>query len=283
MPTPPRNHPGLFDLHVHSGPDVAPRRRDDAGLVEIYRRSGFAGFVLKGHFDSTVGRAKLVTGPGIQVFGGLTLNGQVAGFNPQAVAVALAMGARVIWMPTLDARSSAPLGVESVARQAANRGRGYAAPPLDDSNAEAVTAVLEIIADHDAVLATGHLGPEETRWVVRRALDVGVQRIVLTHPSFTVPDLGLEMVAELTRLGAFAEVTAFQLYRQPGMTARRLAQLIRMIGVNRVILSSDMGRVDLPDPPQALARLIDSLARQGIDEGSLLQCAGSTPLSLVAP
>jgi hypothetical protein len=274
----------MFDMHVHAEPEVVPRRWSDAELIEVYKRAGFVGCVLKGHFDSTVGRAKILTEPGFAVYGGLALNAQVAGFNPSAVDGATAMGARVIWMPTLDARS----GLHRISDFAFGPPRlahaaSYAAPPAKRSSADAITSILEIIAGRDAVLATGHLGPRETKWVVERALDVGVQRIVLTHPSFTVPNISASAIAELSHLGAFVEVTAFQLYCQPEMTVGRLAQSVRQIGVERVILSSDMGQVDLPDPPEALGHAIEALSREGIDESSLLRCASSIPRSLVAP
>ena len=38
---------GAFDMHVHSGPDVLPRKFDDAGLAKRAQSVGMAGFVLK--------------------------------------------------------------------------------------------------------------------------------------------------------------------------------------------------------------------------------------------
>ncbi len=51
---------GAYDMHVHSGPDLMPRKFDDIGLAERTRASGMAGFVLKSHYVCTADRASLI-------------------------------------------------------------------------------------------------------------------------------------------------------------------------------------------------------------------------------
>ena len=41
--------------------------------------------------------------------------------------------------------------------------------------------------------------------LVREARDVGVEKIVVTHPYFKVPNLDLDTLEELARLGAMPE------------------------------------------------------------------------------
>ena len=98
---------GAADLHVHSSPDVDPRRFDDLELAQEAARAGMAALLIKSHQSSTVERAILVSKivPEIQVFGGLVLNDTVGGLNPAAVRLALRMGAKEIWMPTRSARN----------------------------------------------------------------------------------------------------------------------------------------------------------------------------------
>ena len=47
----------MFDSHVHAGPDVLDRIGDDRDISEMYAAADFSGFVLKAHYESTVGRA----------------------------------------------------------------------------------------------------------------------------------------------------------------------------------------------------------------------------------
>src|SRR5439155_2748984 len=98
---------GAVDVHVHSAPDVDTRRYDDIELAREAARAGLGAILIKSHQNSTVERAYLVSKvvPGVKVFGGLVLNETVGGFNLAAVRLALALGAKQIWMPTRSARN----------------------------------------------------------------------------------------------------------------------------------------------------------------------------------
>lgn len=274
----------LFDLHVHSGPCSAPRLADDPTMVEECARAGMAGCVLKAHCEPTVGRAAGAgSGRRITVLGGVVLNHPVGGLNPAAVATALELGGRVVWMPTVDACAHRRSGLATPppCHRSGPAGRCIATPPVDDEAAPAVRAILALIADADAVLATGHLGPDEVGWLVGAARRAGVRRILLTHPSFSVPALGPAQARDLAQQGAHAEVTAFQLLHQPGMTASQLAAFVRAVGDRRCVLSSDAGQPDSPPPPEALELLIDALGAQGLDRGALRAMASQIPAELV--
>jgi hypothetical protein len=276
----------VFDLHVHAAPCVVPRRADDTDTALAYERAGFSGCVLKSHCESTVGRA-VAAGRGrtVDVFGGLALNATVGGFNAVAVAASLSMGARVIWLPTVDARAHHDSGLVHPPSCAPSlpRGPGFAAPPVDPTSAPALRTIFSLVAEADAVLATGHLGGDEVAWVVREARAAGVRRILLTHPSFTVPSLSIAATLELTEQGAFAEVTAYQWLHQDGMTVEALATFVRALGPARCILSSDAGQPGSPEGPAALLGLIEVLAAAGVDRRALEAMSGENPAGLVCP
>ena len=96
---------GAFDLHVHIDPDVIGRIVDDVTLAERFRELGLAGFCLKSHYTSTAERARVVNRvvDGVRAIGALTLNAAVGGLNPLAVEIAAREGARIVWLPTVDA------------------------------------------------------------------------------------------------------------------------------------------------------------------------------------
>ena len=75
---------GAVDLHVHSAPDVDPRRFNDLELAAEAAKAGMRAVLLKSHQNSTVERAWLTAKvvPGIHVFGGLVLNAPAGGINP---------------------------------------------------------------------------------------------------------------------------------------------------------------------------------------------------------
>jgi hypothetical protein len=280
----------MFDLHVHSAPDVVDRLGDDIDLAGWYGEAGADGFVLKSHFESTVGRAALLRHTtGLEVYGGIALNAQAGGLNLDAAAVALAMGGRVVWMPTVHARSEAAPDAPcaepgSLAGFSARLAAGsFAAPPVDWAAQVPLTRIFELIADADAVLATGHLSGAEVAWLIPAARAAGVRRILLTHPSFTQPAISAEEASTLTDGGALAEVTAYQLLHQEGCDASFLAAFIRRVGPERIVLSSDAGQPDSPRPPVALQQLIDTLAGEGLDRARLDAMASEVPHRLVDP
>jgi len=81
---------GAYDLQVHLGPDVIPRRIDDIDCAREFLAHGLRGFVLKSHYIQTGERAQVVTKavPGSRIYGAITLNHSVGGLNPVAVEIA---------------------------------------------------------------------------------------------------------------------------------------------------------------------------------------------------
>ena len=96
---------GGYDLQVHVAPDVIERRTDDVDLAKDFLSHGLKGFVLKSHYIPTAERAKVVRRavPGIEAYGAITLNHSVGGLNPVALEIAGRSGAKIVWMPTVDA------------------------------------------------------------------------------------------------------------------------------------------------------------------------------------
>jgi hypothetical protein len=275
----------LFDLHVHPGPDVVPRLADDTEIVAMYERAGFSGCVLKAHYDSTPARARAAGhGSTVSVYGALALNQHVGGLNPSAVVASLQMGARVIWMPTADARAQQIAGLPRLCQTHPELpSTTYAIPPIDPSSEQPVRQILASIAEADAVLATGHLTTAEIAWLLPVARASGVKRLLLTHPSWTVPAMSAAEASALADQGAWVEITAFQLLHQPGCSAAALARFAREVGLQRIILSSDAGQPDSPPPPEALSQLLEALVSEGLDRDALLECASGLPERLVSP
>ena len=82
------------------------RRVTDLQLARRCWDVGLAGFALKSHYVPTAERAAVLNDAlngAVQVLGTLTLNAAVGGMNPLAVEIAAREGARIVWMPTLDA------------------------------------------------------------------------------------------------------------------------------------------------------------------------------------
>ncbi len=184
-----------IDLHVHSAPDVDRRRYNDLELAREAAARGMGAILIKSHQNSTVERAWLVSKvvTGIQVFGGLVLNETVGGLNVAAVKLALAMGAKEIWMPTRSALNHRLY-------------HGEAGGHLPFSMRAAAwfrrrDAILEAVAQTDCILSTGHLSPREAIVLIHQARRCGVRKVLVTHPEWAPTFYPFEQQKELAQLG----------------------------------------------------------------------------------
>jgi hypothetical protein len=272
---------GAMDVHVHIAPDVVERRIDDVSLARRFEELGLAGFVLKSHYTSTAERAAVVRGvvPGIHVLGAIVLNRAVGGINPLAVELAAREGARTVWMPTVDspnerehlaaAGPGANLPVWAKL-EAELRGEGITVEPvpvLDEAGAvlPEVRAVLAVIAAHDVVLATGHVGRHEVFALVDAALEAGVRNIVVTHPDYPAQGFSIEEQVELAGRGVLLE-RCFTTPHTGKCSWETWIDGIRAVGPERTLLSTDMGQVQNPPVEDGLPLMAERLLDAGFSE-----------------
>jgi hypothetical protein len=268
----------LIDLHVHAAPCLLPRKGSDLETAQRFARAGFAGFALKAHFESSVGRAAAVAeATGVEVWGGVVLNRAAGGINADVVAATLRTGGRLVWMPTIDAvghrRARLPRP-----RLISNAGLGV--PPVDGSSEPAVRQILRQIAAADAALATGHLTRAEVQWLVPTAVALGVRRIIITHGAWRVPNFSTEQLLRLADQGAIIEITAIQ-YLDGSSSPADLADLARRLGGERCILTSDAGQPANDWAPQVLEDLKSTLEQNGLPRQEADKMVTTTPRSLV--
>lgn len=289
-----------YDLHVHIAPDVMNRRIDDVSLAERFLEVGLAGFGLKSHYTSTAERAQVVERavPGIDAVGTLTLNAAVGGLNPLAVEIAAREGARIVWLPTVDAVGEAgardrayPEGVHPPlwARiQSELRDQGLETPAVavvdaDGAPLPALLAVLSVVARHGLVLATGHLTRDEIFPVVEAARAAGVRQVVVTHPEFPTEDLSVEDQVALAERGAILE-RCFTTPHTGKCSWERVVEGIRATGAERNLLSTDLGQPKNPPVEDGLALFADRLLELGLSEDEIrtMTVVNSRSLAAVA-
>jgi len=275
---------GAYDLHVHVAPDVPPRRIDDVTLAARFAEVGLAGFALKSHYTSTAERAQIVSAAvlGVRAIGTLTLNSAVGGMNALAVEIAAREGARIVWMPTVDSpaetagRTEPGPGdkVPQWARlQHELRGLGLSVEPVrvtgsDGSLLPETRDVLRAVARHRLVLATAHLGRDDTFAVVDGALEGGVAHIVVTHPEFPCQNFSIEDQVALAERGCLLE-RCLSTPHSGKATWERVFEGVRAVGVERSLFSSDFGNPDYPAVEDGLALWADRLLGAGFDEGDV--------------
>jgi len=287
---------GAYDLQVHVAPDIIARRIDDLGLAKEFLSHGLKGFVLKSHYMSTAERAKVVTAavPGIKAYGAITLNHSVGGLNPVAVDIAGRSGAKIVWFPTVDAENETaglPTGGNQklpfwaeIQREISAMG---IAPPrmtvLDSTGSGlsgATRACIELIAKHDMVLATGHLGRHEIFPLVKTAREMKVRKVLVTHAEFPSQNLSAEEQVELANMGAMIEhcFTTMHTGKAPWPT---VMDSIRAVGPERCLLSTDLGQTINPPVAEGFALFAQTLLDAGFTVEEVRQMAVTNSAALV--
>lgn len=268
---------GAIDLHVHSFPSLFSRIGDDRVIVGAAADAGLRAMLLKCHHESTVSRAYLLNSefPTIEIFGGIVLNSFLGGINPAAVEAALRLGAKAVWMPTVDAENEAQIFGSTV---------GYSSKNNEQRTVKGITIleenglrpeiyeVIELVIQHSAFLGTGHLFPNEILHLARAAKELGLKKLVINHPYFPVPNISLELLRELIDLGAVAEIDYCGLspmWAWEGNSLKRMIETIKILTPRNCILVSDTGQAHNPIPAEALRILAQCLFERDISEADL--------------
>jgi hypothetical protein len=274
---------GAADLHCHFGPD--PHRQRSVAAFEAAGEAAAAGhraIVLKSHDSPTASLAWAVqreVGAGISVFGGISCDREVGGVNPAAVEVALGLGARIVWLPTLSSRQDFDNGI---AAQLGIPGPGLVVTDSDDRLLPETREILALVKDHDAILATGHVSAAEHYAVVKEFARTG--RVIVTHATEDLagPNLSAQQCRELAELGAWIELCAMTCIG--GLATRTVGEMMatmQAVGVERVTLGTDFGQKINPHPAAGLQTYADALYAEGMTEADIRLMACANPCDLL--
>jgi hypothetical protein len=280
---------GTIDFHVHSEPDVFGRSMDDIDVAVLAKRKGMRVLVLKNHVTMTADRAALAMKavPGIEVFGGIVLNNAVGGINPAAVEWMHRMSGgrgKVVWLPTFDSDMHVKTLVDPKGSGIVVAPGGVVTPQVEE--------VLKIIARENLVLATGHVHAAEVVAVVRRAKELGVKNIVITHGLTNIPGLSREQVLEVAGMGAVIEYCYMQSMTGPDaqhgwmkhwkkVTLKDVARVIAMVGSDHVLLSTDLGQHGNMTHPDGMEDMIAGLLKEGVSRADIDVMVKDTPARLL--
>jgi hypothetical protein len=262
---------GLVDMHVHSGPDVRPRRLDDIAVAREAAAAGLRAVLIKSHVTITADRAAIAESlvPGVRVLGGIALNHQVGGLNVAAVETALALGAKEVWLPTFSARGNAGLA------------GGIAVVDEVGDLLPVVRDIMRLVAERDVILGTGHLSVPEIVLVVREARQLGLRKVLVTHPDNRMIEMPAGTQRELAGLGAYFERTYESVLTHPTLDLAGLAARIRTVGLHSTVLTSDFGQPENPAPVAGFRECIAGLLAAGITLDEVRLMAGENPSRLL--
>lgn len=272
---------GVYDLHVHTAPDVSPRKCDDDTLAQRATAAGMAGFVIKNHFAETASRAWLLQKkyPALTIAGGITLNRPAGGINPFAVERAAEMGARFVWFATLEAKSYKQYHCRD--KDAVDLSQYISVFDENEKLLPQVYDVLDIAAKNHMVVSTGHVGANEGLALIKAAKERKVEYVVVTHCDNPADFYTDEQQLECVRYGAMLEHSYFTMAK--GYTsAHEMKRQINVVGAGHVVFTTDLGQTYFPFPDEGMVDGIKQLLSVGVTIGQIETMTKVNPAMLMA-
>ena len=283
------------DNHIHCCPHINKRSTNIFDVVKRAENSGMHAIGLMDNFCNTSGYASLIKkykpNLKLKVFGGLIMEPPAGGINFTNANVAVNYGyedtdgAKFISFPTHHTRF--------VALQE-NRSKSYVDSCFyvhknkipDDETLK----ILDLIAEKNIVLNTGHISGIENFNLVIHAKKAGVKKILIPANN-----LKYDEINHLKDLGTHFEFSYFFISKATEIplthidtekhTINKLEvdsmkKFIKAIGTKQVILSSDCGVSVLPKPHQGFLNFISIIKDLGFSSIDIKKMTSSNTKKL---
>ncbi len=283
-----------IDMHIHCAPDTGPRYGDSVEIAKIAKDAGMRGIVVKDHLTQTVHKAALTNElvPGFSCFGAAALNHPAGGISPRAAAYFTTLGAKVIWLPTMDSEFTwlkAGQGHYDAIYATRNAyGMDYPKMTLLSGGMyegvlrEEVKKVVDVVAKAGVVLESGHHSPEETLALMEYVRSIGFRRAVVTHVNAFLEEFTPKILERLVALGGILEISNGVLVPLHGrQDPREVVRIIRQVGPENIVLVSDGGQLENPSPAEALQAFCRILIKEGVSEGEIKTMIVDNPTRLL--
>lgn len=277
---------GVSDIHLHAAPDSKSRLGNELEFARAAQKAGYKSILFKSNDFSCHDRAYLIRQelPDFEVFGSICMN-RVHGDKVNVFAAEKAVNTtgtlcRCIWMPTQDA----------VYQNIRHQNRKEGIPVLGDDGRvlPEVVRVMEICSEANIIFATGHSSPEESITLARKAREVGVQKLVVTHANSGIWKMTHDQIRHCLDLGAWMEYSYITNLWGPGtglpdferMNDKEFADFAS-IAPERSIITTDLGQVGMPHPVEGMRRCILALLANGLTQKNIDYMVRTNPAALV--
>ena len=121
--------------------------------------------------------------------------------------------------------------------------------------------------------------PKEVDAVITRAVELGIQRMIITHPLFLV-NAGMDDMEKWVKLGAYLEFTAINSFLESKLYTlppAKIAEVINTVGADRMILSSDSGLKANGKPFENVIKVLKMLGDAGVGDNDLRKLVVDNP------
>lgn len=272
-----------------------PRCIDHIAAMKEAAEAGFRAVLIKDHYYSATPVTRLLNDNfaelGVEMLSGVPLNNATGGFNVHAVDHGIKLGAKLVWMPTFSSANHIDHhrhDDDFEEKFPTTREKMLAPIPLsvldDNGNLhDEVKAILDLIAENDLVLSSGHLNIREIWPLFEEAKRRGVTRLLVNHPTYVV-DATMADLTTLAEMGAylehsmcmFIEGSIYQFYDHDNLRA-----MIEAGTIEKTILGSDLGQNKNPLPVDGFRSVVGMCLEMGYGEPEIRRMIGGNACSLM--
>ncbi len=253
---------GSIDMHIHPGPDaLAERPIDSAQVAKLAEEAGMAGVVLKSFTYPTASDAYIIQKNMVEdvaVIGSVVIGYTTTGgleHAAETIEVNAKIGAKVVWFPAMDAKWC---------RDYLKRDGGIEILQEDGMLKPEVYAILAVIKKYDMVVCSGHMSYEESTKLFDAAIELGITKMVATHPLAELSRFSLEEIQELADKGVYIEhVYGTLMPRLGNMDPSDYVDCIKQVGAEKCILGTDLSQVWDVDPATGMRLFIAMMIQFG--------------------
>jgi microsomal dipeptidase-like Zn-dependent dipeptidase len=146
-----------------------------------------------------------------------------------------------------------------------------------------VHEILKMIAEADAILASGHMPAQSIIAVFEAAKEHGVRRMIVNHPNFVI-EASKDEVKRLAELGALIEHSLCMYDEESSFhnwAIDVLVDWIRWVGPEHSSLGSDLGQANNPFPVDSFRKICTRLLEAGMTEQEVRLLVADNPARLL--
>lgn len=285
---------GAIDSHVHCCPHINLRTVTLFDAVRQAAHVGLRSIGLMDVFANTSGLAALANRElghlGVEVFGGIILEPYAGGLSTRSVATALGMGyggggARFVSLPchhtafVARAEGRSPAYIDSCLKV-----------PLTGELPDPLPEIIDQCIAADVVFNLGHLSGPESVHVAEEARRRGCHRMLCPAGY-----LQLDEAQAIVATGALLEYSFFVFSHATAVSQTMIdaerhrfaradfdqaVSIIRTVGAEHVVISSDSGSLVLSPPVHAFREFIMMLISSGITAQEITTMSADNPAKL---
>ena len=148
-----------------------------------------------------------------------------------------------------------------------------------------VVEVLNYLSEHkDVILATGHGCRDEVDACVRKAHELGIEKILINHPHYMI-GASIEDMAAWSKMGAYIELNATVFVPDSKFCTNDIMQcreIVDAVDVDHIVIDSDYGQKSNEPPVNGLLKFINMLKKQcGFTEQDIRKATEINPAKLL--